>query len=383
MNILFISEYFYPRLAGGELVSWMILNGLVMKGHKIRVVTGRMPDTAEYENINGIEIFRPFSSYNLTDKKDLASGNAMIKRISFLFRLYSYLNKFLTSYPVDIVYSSGYISALPASWSASKNHIPAVNSIHSLCGKIWFQLTNPFLATFNYLGEIFIIRLGKYDALHCPSAKVAQMIKPHTSAKIFTIPYPLDFDDITRVKEDIDSELIRKNLEIKREEQFLLFVGSLIKVKNIDGLIRALSSLKTNFKLVLIGEGPERQKIENLSNELGLEDRLIMPGQKSHKETLSIIKSCDVFILPSKSETFSNVALEALALGKPVIATRVGILPEIKSENLYLIDSLEEINSLLAKGIAPKENNRALEDYSMDKVISRYLSMFEEVLKVS
>lgn len=377
MNILFVSEFFYPRLAGGEIVSWAILNSLARRGHEIYVVTSRMPDTVEYEELSGIQIFRPFGSYRSVEQKGISSGTALMKRIAFMVKLYFYLSKFLKQHPVDIIYNLGYVTALPAGWAASKFHLPAVSSIRSLCGKTWFQLTNPILALFCYLAEIIVLHFARYNALHCPSSEVAGKVRARTSARVFTIPNPLDLEEIKQVKEDADSGLVRKSIGIKQEEQFLLFVGSLVKVKNVDGLIKSLSKSKTNFKLAIVGEGPKRAKIEKLVKELGLRSRVILLGQKPHRETLSIMKDCDVLILPSKSEVFPNTVLEALALGKPVIATEVGGISEIESENLHLIDELGEINQLLTDGIEAKEDERILEEYSMDKVIARFENLLQ------
>jgi glycosyltransferase involved in cell wall biosynthesis len=198
---------------------------------------------------------------------------------------------------------------------------------------------------------------------------------------VFTIPNPLDLDEIEQLKAGPDADSVRKSLGINRGERFLLFAGSLVKVKNIDGLIKALSSSEDNFKLALVGEGPERPRIEKLARKLGLQDRVVLLGQKSHKETLSLMKSCDVFVLPSKSEAFSNVAVEALALGKPVIATKVGVLPEIESKNLYLVDDVQEINQLLKDGIEPKHDNRVLKKYSTDRIIKEFESMLQGEIK--
>ncbi len=87
-----------------------------------------------------------------------------------------------------------------------------------------------------------------------------------------------------------------------------------------------------------------------------------------------------MLILPSKLETFSNVVLEGLALGKPVISTKVGAVPKMKSENLYLIDTLEDINHVLEKNIEPKKDDRVLEEYSMDKIIDEFEKLFKDVV---
>jgi glycosyltransferase involved in cell wall biosynthesis len=382
MNILFVLEYFYPQLSGGEAwISWKISNAFSEKGHRISVITSRLSGTSEHEVVNGIEIFRPFSSGGVVTQGGISGIIALSKRAFFSLRLYFYIKQFLKQHPTDVIYNHAYVPTIATTYLASKRHIPVITAIYALAGKNWFQLASPFLALFGYLTETIVLRFAKHTALVCPSDEVARKVQAHISAKVFTIPSPLDFDEIKQVKENTDAELARKSLGINKEERFLLFVGSLVKVKNVDGLIKSLSKSKTNFKLALVGEGPERPRIEKLVRNLDLQDRVILLGQKSHKETLSIMKSCDVFVLPSKSETFSNVAVETLALGKPVIATKVGVLPEIESKNLYLIDNLEQINQLLENGIKPKEDERILEEYSMDKIIDKFESLFEDVIK--
>jgi glycosyltransferase involved in cell wall biosynthesis len=382
MEILFVIEYFYPGLSGGEgLVSWRISNALAEKGHKVCVVTSRLNGTPKHETANHIEIFRPFPSGGIITRGGISGVMAIVRRALFLSRLYWYLKKFLKQHPVDIIINHAYVPTMPTTYLGAKNHIPVITSVRALAAKKWFQLAGPVLALFGYLTETIVLRFAKHTALVCPSREVAKRVQAHTSARVFTIPNPLDLDEIEQLKAGPDADSVRKSLGINRGERFLLFAGSLVKVKNIDGLIKALSSSEDNFKLALVGEGPERPRIEKLARKLGLQDRVVLLGQKSHKETLSLMKSCDVFVLPSKSEAFSNVAVEALALGKPVIATKVGVLPEIESKNLYLVDDVQEINQLLKDGIEPKHDNRVLKKYSTDRIIKEFESMLQGEIK--
>jgi len=73
--------------------------------------------------------------------------------------------------------------------------------------------------------------------------------------------------------------------------------------------------------------------------------------------------------------------LEALALGKPVVATKVGGIPEIKSANLHLIDELDEINEVLEGGIVAVAENEIVEEYSLDRIAGRYEELFETVIR--
>ena len=128
--------------------------------------------------------------------------------------------------------------------------------------------------------------------------------------------------------------------------------------------------------MILIGDGPERARIEKLLQRLDLAGQISLLGEKPHDETLSIIRSCDVMLLSSICEQMPNVVLEALALGRPVIATRVGGVPEIKSSNLYLVDQLEEIGQVIDSGIEAVEEAIIMQEYSLDKVSEQYEGLF-------
>lgn len=370
MNILFVSEDFYPLLlGGGHLVIWKLANGLVDRGHNVSVVTRRIENTTEHEVVNGIEIYRPF-----------ASGDALINRAWFSVRLYSYLKTFLKSKSIDIIYNHAYAVTMPATLAASKYHIPVVTSVRALAGKASFKFRNSFSATFYYLMEKFIIRFGRHAVLQFPSMHSKKMAESDIKTESLVIYDPINIGEIKHAISNTNVEGTRKLLGIREEELFLLFVGSLMPVKNAVGLVTTLSKLNREFKLIVVGEGPQKRRIEKLATTIGLDNNVTLLGQKPHNETLSIIASCDILILPSHSEQFPNVVVEALALGRPVIATRVGGVPEIKSENLYLVDNLDEITHLLEKGIEPKEDRRVLEEYSMDRIIGEFERLFERMV---
>jgi glycosyltransferase involved in cell wall biosynthesis len=88
------------------------------------------------------------------------------------------------------------------------------------------------------------------------------------------------------------------------------------------------------------------------------------------------MRSCDGLLLSSICEQVPNVVLEALALGRPVIATRVGGVPEIKSANLHLVDHLEEMKSVIESGIRVAGEDTIMGDYSLDRVAAQYERLF-------
>ncbi len=364
MKILLVSEHFYPY-GGAELSLWKLCDALTRKGHRLHVITARRDGEPDYEEKEGIEIFRPFATGNLAH------------RFAFALKLQSYLKKWLRERDIDIIYNLGYVPTVPATRIARKFSIPSVTLLGHFCGRKWFQLAGPFLALFNILSEILVIRLARHHALVAQCRDTADKVSAHTNADVEVICNTLlDPVAINQAKKETDSKKIREGLSVGDGELFLLHVGALIRTKNVYNLIRALSGWQQKFKLVLVGDGPERARIETLVQRLNLAGDVFLLGEKPHDETLSIIKSCDVLLLSSICEQVPNVVLEALALGRPVIATKVGGIPDIKSANLHLVDTLEEMRQVIDNGIETAEEDKIMTEYSLDRVAGQYEELF-------
>jgi glycosyltransferase involved in cell wall biosynthesis len=115
-------------------------------------------------------------------------------------------------------------------------------------------------------------------------------------------------------------------------------VGRLVPWKQVDHLIEAVAAC-AGAGLVIVGDGPERGRLEELVCARGLTERVYFAGQKGKKETLSFMAACDLFVLNSTYEGFPHVVLEAMSVGLPVVATAVGGTPEVvcNGENGLLI----------------------------------------------
>ncbi|MDI6631231.1 MAG: glycosyltransferase family 4 protein [Thermoanaerobacteraceae bacterium] len=108
----------------------------------------------------------------------------------------------------------------------------------------------------------------------------------------------------------------------------LITVGRLVPWKHIDKVIESLAHLK-DVGLVVVGDGPDRQRLEALASTFGINGRVHFAGQRSKKETLALMAACDIFVLNSSYEGLPHVVVEAIQLGLPVIATAVGGTPEV------------------------------------------------------
>jgi glycosyltransferase involved in cell wall biosynthesis len=120
----------------------------------------------------------------------------------------------------------------------------------------------------------------------------------------------------------------------------VITAGRLIALKQVGHLIESVAACR-DIGLVIVGDGPERGRLESLVRVRQIADRVYFAGQRTRDETLALMAACDVFALNSTHEGFPHVVLEAMSVGLPVIATAVGGTPELvrDGENGILISS--------------------------------------------
>ena len=175
-------------------------------------------------------------------------------------------------------------------------------------------------------------------------------------------------------------------------------VGRLDPVKNQQALVRGVAAvlgaapaLRKRVRLLIAGDGPLRSDLEQLSRDLGLADICWFAGRRS--DVPDIMRSIDVFVLPSLNEGISNTILEAMATGRPVVATRVGGNPEVVTEGLngFLVglDEPEALARTLSDyviGADLRERHGragralALERFSLEAMVQRYMDLYDRAL---
>lgn len=152
--------------------------------------------------------------------------------------------------------------------------------------------------------------------------------------------------DIEVINNMVDSLFLNADLEKKKKSSSFTFFscGYLTHVKGIDILINSMSILKEkniNCRLVIGGDGTDKNKLESQSIELGLQDRIEFKGSLSRENVVENLASCDAFVLPSRHETFGVAYIEALAMGRPIIMTNTGATNMIVDENNGMVVSKE------------------------------------------
>jgi len=194
--------------------------------------------------------------------------------------------------------------------------------------------------------------VSRADAVIVPSRYLGHMVAGWgvSHEKTITIYNAVEIPSVS-------PSLIPLSTEIK-----LVTVARLITVKGVDQVIRAMVDCGT-AGLLVIGDGPERNRLENLVQALGLGDRVCFAGQRDRTDTLTLMAACDLFVLNSTHEGFPHVVLEAMSLGLPVVATAVGGTPELVHDGvngvLYSAKSDGDLSEILSRLIAsPNERAR-------------------------
>lgn len=189
---------------------------------------------------------------------------------------------------------------------------------------------------------------------------------------------------------------IRKELGIKKDELLIGSAGSLIKRKQFGHLISSLSYLVNreslnNTKCLIIGDGPEKALLQDEIKQKKLNNKVILAGFKT--DAISYINALDIFLLTSEREGCPRVILEAMLLGKPVIASRIAGPSELVKENetgfLFQSGNIEEIADYILKLVSSpsmrKEmgqagRKRVIKNFSVEKYVSGVSKTFSEVL---
>ena len=191
-------------------------------------------------------------------------------------------------------------------------------------------------------------------------------------------------------------EEIRKELNLKKDDKVLISIGRLFKAKGYPYLIEAIKILKSKYpdiKLLIIGEGEEKNKLETQTRELNLEKNKYFLGRKENVS--NCLNASDIFILASLWEGFGLAIVEAMACGLPVITTNVGGIPEIIQDKIsgllvdpkdseilaQKIDYLLNLDADSRERLILKGRKIVEQKFSLEKMITKYEELYYKLLK--
>ncbi|HEU4365251.1 MAG TPA: N-acetyl-alpha-D-glucosaminyl L-malate synthase BshA, partial [Candidatus Krumholzibacteria bacterium] len=176
-------------------------------------------------------------------------------------------------------------------------------------------------------------------------------------------------------------------------ERVMMHVSNFRKVKNLPVILQVLREVKRHVpcRLVLVGDGPEREATERLAVELGIDDAVDFLGDQEY--IADVLPAADVFLLPSQHESFGLSALEAMSCGVPVVGSRIGGLPEVivHEETGFLCEPTDVAcmtaivlglfkNEELRRTIGRAARERAVAQFNRGKIVARYVESYQRLV---
>lgn len=378
MHLLVFPGDFYPTVSGGAHEQWRFCEVAAKQGHQISVITPRVDNTSREETVNGVRILRPIRTK--PERLPAYAPTAIITRIVASVFMFGYGLWWFRNKNVDGIYSSSYSTHWIAKILSMLYRVPYVNHIAytPTARRPWKPSPTFVLERVNF--KLF---LGKH--VFCRVPRVRDVIAKMTNAKVEIIHGILNKKRVTQAAESADPVYHFQTLDIGSDEQLLLFVGRLSPNKNPVSAVETIDDLGSNYKLVMIGDGPERERVKDKVDQLALNDRVELLGERSHQETLEWMMSADALLLTSYVEAYPTVVFEALVLGTHVFATPVGILPHIDNLRLTVAES-DEHSELVRQTTLTRDysiDDAVLDNYSMQQYTSTILEAFKQEYQTS
>ncbi|MCA9384152.1 MAG: glycosyltransferase family 4 protein [Candidatus Magasanikbacteria bacterium] len=176
------------------------------------------------------------------------------------------------------------------------------------------------------------------------------------------IPNGVDIARFTAPQDTSALSALRTQWGVSQEDILVVTASRLVLKNGTDDLIRALTFLPKNYKLIIAGDGDDRDKLRVLTQQKQLTERVVFLGGLSHEKLPSVLKACDIFCRPSLSEGLGISFLEAMAVGLPIIGTPVGGIPDFLQDGETGVFCQPRDPESIAKAVLRIQNVPGLRD---------------------
>lgn len=365
----------YP-IGGAETVVENLTNVLAQKGHEISIFTTSASSKDKVEEYNDITVYRYGTNFKV------ASGKFSLS-----------LLKGPLKYPTDLVHVhvSVPMGDIAGFLYAKKKNKPLIVTTHLDVG----SYKGVIIKSFYYLYCKLITKLlSRADTIISPSEYYINEagVSEKYRNKIVVIPNGINIEDF-----DVpySKEECREKLALSSPERILLCVGNLEPRKGFDILLKAMPKILKNVqdtKLVFVGNGIMSDVLKSLADNLGIFEHIKFAGFVDESKKVLYYKSADIFVHPSIYEIFGIVNLEAMACGVPIVASKVGGIPDVvkNGENGLLVPPRD--SEALADAIIHllenedirvkmgKNGRKKVENYSWKRIAEETEKLYEGLI---
>lgn len=366
-RIVIATGIYPPDIGGPATYSQKLFEVLDQKGFDVKIVT--YADKVETDNKNIVKISR---------------------QQNILWRYWKYFFAVLDrSSWADLVYVQGPVSEGFPSWLACRFEIrPFILKI--VGDYAWEQGCQRF-GVKDLLDDFQIKKYGwRVELMRKIQRRVAKaavkIVVPSMYLKNIVKQWGIKEEKIEVIYNSVPQiEMALRKSEARSQlglsGDLILSVGRLVPWKGFDTLIDLMNELlvvNPNFKLLIIGEGPEENKLKVQSKKLKVENSVKFLGKLNHDEVLKYMRAADMFVLNTGYEGLAHVLIEAMQVGLPVIATRVGGNPEVVDDGQTGIIVEYNNREQLKTAIIKLWHNRALANDLSEKAQSQIKNKFSQ-----
>jgi N-acetyl-alpha-D-glucosaminyl L-malate synthase BshA len=345
----------YPTFGGSGVVATELGLELARRGHEIHFITYSQPvrlallnPNVHYHEVNVPEY--PLFHYQ---PYELALSSKLVDMVKL--------------YKIEVLHVHYAIPHAYAGYMAKQMlkdegiDIPMVTTLHGT--DITLVGNHPFYK------PAVTFSINKSDFV----TSVSQSLKDDT-LKLFNIKNEIqvipNFIELDKIKKE-DKSPCQRSVMANDEERIITHISNFRKVKRIPDIIAIFNKIQKEIpaKLMMVGEGPEKEKAEHLCRELGIQDKVIFFGNSNEIDT--ILCQTDLFLLPSKTESFGLVALEAMACGVPVISSNAGGLPEVNKDGFSgYLSEVGDVDGMAKNAMKILKEDAVLTEFKKNALIT-------------
>ena len=365
----------YPTFGGSGVVATELGLELSKRGHDIHFITYNQPVRLDLlsQNLHFHEVSVPEYPLFHYQPYELALSSKLVDMVKL--------------HGIEVLHVHYAIPHAYAAYMAQKMleeeqiYVPIVTTLHGT--DITLVGSHPFYK------PAVTFSINKSDAV----TSVSQSLKEDT-LRLFDIKNDIhvipNFIDTIKYKHDFTD--CQRGMMAEENERIITHISNFREVKQIPDVVKVFYNIQKEIpaKLMMVGEGPEREPAERLCEELGISDKVVFFGNSN--EIDKILCFSDLFLLPSITESFGLAALEAMASGVPVISSNTGGIPEV---NVHGVSGyLSEVNDVddMSKNalFILKDNARLLEfkhnakaesnRFDIHEIVPKYEALYEETL---
>jgi len=333
MNITIVASKFLPALGGVEIAVWNLAKEWKRQGHSVQIITNRFSrNLPQREVIDGVGVYRFFYVWGLPPM-------SVLPILKFLVQV------------ILIPLTFG------GTWLLFRRHKTHVVNLHFVGGPA------PYVYLLSYLFRCkYVVSLHGDDVEADPFRSRVRMVllenllkradlvtinSKYLEQRVTTLVSGVR-EKLAAIGNGVDIEEIGRIPAYTHRRPYVLGLGRLVHKKGMDVLVQAFALLSERVKdldLIIGGHGPEEEKIRILARELRIPDRVVLWGETSRFHSIALIKGAEVLVVPSRREPFGIIVLEGAVSGKPVVATRVGGIPELAQmlPNVELVEPQDPV----------------------------------------